>query len=225
MTPRRRRTRALLVAAMGATGLALFVACSFPDATFSDSDGSSPLPGDENTSAEGSTTSEAAAERDASEDVSMDVHVLIDGGDPDALIVKDDAGKVDASGCTTCDCDNDGFLNTTKMGCNTADAGPNDCDDNDMRTHPTQGFRPEKAEPPRNGDWNCSNAVEPFYKPNLKCTALAPGSGCDSAFGFEDAPACGEDGSFVQCKTVGGILGVLASCAVGARTLAKQACK
>lgn len=220
MKPRRRRG-ALVVAGMASCAVALIVACTFPEATFVPDDGT--RPGDESTG-EGSTVD---ADASAFEDVSNDVQgVLIDGGDPDALIVKEDGGKVDASGCTTCDCDDDTYWDTTKAGCNTPDAGPHDCDDKDSRTHPNQGYLLAKGEPPRNGDWNCVSGVEKFYNPNLKCTDLPAGSACDSAFGFEDNPACGATGTFVTCKSVGGVLGLLRTCAVGSRALdTKQGCK
>lgn len=216
----KRGRRAILVCGATASAIvALIAACTFPDPTFAPEAPS----GNDGSSAEGSTSDGAA---DALADVSDDVHVLVDGGDPDALIVKDAGAKVDASGCMTCDCDDDGYLDTTKTGCNTPDAGAHDCDDEDSRTHPTQGFLVDPAEPPQNGNWNCTGGVEKFYSAKVACTSLAPGAVCDSTFGFEDDPKCGATGTFVTCKSVGGVLGLLRTCAVGARALGtKQACK
>ena len=149
-----------------------------------------------------------------------------DAAVPDAPIVSDAGAKVDASGCTTCDCDSDGYSDLTKTGC--ADAGGvQDCDDTDSRSRPSQGFLVELGEPPRQGDWNCNGAVEKFYPPNTSCTALSPGAPCDATFGFKDNPACGATGMFVTCKSTGSPpLYVGGGCVVATQnTTTKQACK
>lgn len=208
---KRQRTALFIAATAVAAGLGVLASCSFPEVTFA--------PNDEGGNGEASTT-----------DVSEDVRVLIDGGDPDALIVKDAGQKIDPTSCEAgdCDCDKDQVRDTKKPGCTVeagVDAGPHDCDDTDSRVHPGQGPLVEKAAPPQNGDWNCSGKVEKFYEPNVKCTSLPAGSGCDAKFGFEDDPACGERGTYVTCKTVAD-LGVLQKCVVGGKSLNEtQACK
>src|SRR5690606_26428788 len=55
---------------------------------------------------------DGVAEEDASgEDAGTIVDAtVVDSPDYDALIVEDAGGRIDASGCTSCDCDNDTFL-------------------------------------------------------------------------------------------------------------------
>lgn len=216
----KRPSAVVVVGGITAFALGLIAACSFPDVAFAPAGGAS---GDEGGVPEGGSVDGSS---DASEDVSNDVRVLVDGGDPNDLIAKDAGKKVDASGCAVCDCDGDGYNETTKAGCGGADAGPNDCDDNDSRAHPGQTYLLDKAEKPRLGDWNCVNGVERLYAANVNCNTVTPGPTCDGTFGFEDATACGETGSFVTCKSAGGIAGLLQSCVVSARNVTqKQACK
>jgi hypothetical protein len=205
-----RRRKALLVVAAGAsTAIGLMVACSFPDVTFAPS----------SVTPEGSTP-----------DVGTDAFVLIDGSDPDALIVRDAGQAIDSSACqpSDCDCDKDDYKSAAKAGCVDAgvDAGPLDCNDFDSRYHPGQKFVPYKPTPPGTADWNCNNQVERLYESTVDCSKVAPGATCDGTFGFEDNPGCGDTGTFVKCKTSGGIGPVLATCIVDSRTLGEtQACK
>ena len=208
--------RVLVVASvLGLLGCAIGVACTFPTVEFRGGGG------------EGGTDGEGGADGgpDSTPDSPDDFRVLIDGGDPDALIVKDGGMKIDASGCTSCDCDNDGF-NVMRAGCQDA-GGAIDCDDTDTRSRPDQGYLFDKPEAPQFGNWNCTNGVEKLYKTNTICTALSPGGACDAMFGFEDDPACGASGNLVTCKSVGSPpLYIGGGCVVGAQNKAtKQACK
>jgi hypothetical protein len=210
MTPRRS-----LLAAFAAGALAsMFAACT-------DLSG---LSGDAVPISEAGADAAGDAATDAN--VGSDVQVLVDGAAPDALLDRDGGVKVDASGCTTCDCDLDGFYALTKPGC--ADAGgPDDCDDFDSRTRPDRGYNETPEEPPRNGDWNCSNGVEKFFQSNINCAAAARGPACDALVGFVNDPKCGATGTFVTCKSAGTPpLFLDGACVVGAQNLTTiQACK
>jgi hypothetical protein len=138
---------------------------------------------------------------DASADAIEEFVVLVDGSDPDALIVKDSGGgKVDAAGCTatTCDCDQDGYNDHGLAACVNS-PGPDDCDDQDKRTHPGQGFLEDPAAPPKNGDWNCVGGVEKLYPANVNCGLVDLGS-CATKQGFQSDPGCGELGTYVFCQ-------------------------
>lgn len=210
----RRRRAWFVVAAVDSTGIGLMVACSFPDVTFAPGSGGEAGPTNEGSASESGT----------------DASVLIDGSDPDALIVRDAGQAIDASGCqpSDCDCDKDNYKSAAKAGCVDAgvDAGPLDCNDFDSRYHPGQGFVPDKPTPPGTGDWDCNTRIDHLYAANLDCTKVNPGATCDGTFGFEDNPGCGESGTYVKCKTSGGIGPVLATCIVESRSLGTtQACK
>lgn len=213
MQSMRNRNKLFVAATLASVAAGLIVACSFPEVTFA------PV-----------GAGEDGGSSDATTDVSNDVRVLVDGADPAEQIVKDAGQAIDAAACAAndCDCDDDTYKDLTKAGCAPdagVDAGVTDCDDFDSRTHPNQGPLEDMPAPPRNGDWNCVNGLEKFYKPNIDCTKLSAGSACDSAFGFENDPACGKSGVYVTCKTVAD-LALFQKCVVGGQSLDKvQACK
>jgi hypothetical protein len=170
-------------------------ACTFPEVAFAPPGGADGGRSDANAEAgDGGDT-------DGSSSGDLDARVLIDGSDPDALIVHGDAGaKIDAATCgpSDCDCDGDGFKDTLKASCA---GGLNDCDDKDGRTRPNQGYLVDKPESPVFGDWNCSGNVEKLYVDGFSCSALAPGKACNDGFGLAEQPECGGFGTLVKCKT------------------------
>lgn len=210
---RRRNLRVLSISA--AIVVAAIAACGFPDVGFA------PAGGDG-----GPSTNEGGAET-SSGDAADDAKILVDGGDPDALIVRDAGQKVDAAGCASgCDCDGDGFNNNLKAGCNSG--GANDCDDEDPRSQPGRGFLIDKAESPQFGDWNCSGKLEPLYDELVDCTKLNPGkSTCDDKQGYAGAVGCGNFGTLIKCKTVPvPPLNLTSECVNGAMVpMTQQACK
>lgn len=211
-----RHKRALFCSfAMVVVTFAIGAACTFPDVSFAP-------PGATNTEA-GSSDGPVA---DGIVGTDFDATVLVDGSDPDALIVRDAGAKIDAAGCAAaeCDCDGDGFKATQKAGC---EGGLDDCDDHDERVRPNQGYLIATPEPPIFGDWNCSTAVEKLYPDGFSCSSLQGGTACNDAVGLEDQPACGGFGTLLKCKTEPvPPLNLTTRCVVGARTpMTQQACK
>lgn len=206
------RTRFALLVAVPIVGAAIAVACAFPSPSFQAVDGGGP------DSSGGDT---------GGNDGGSDAPAKFDGADPDALVSKDAGGKIDAADCTAdasaCDCDGDGFRDEKKAACK-IDASL-DCDDTDTRYRPDQKLNFEPPEAPRNGDWNCDGRVDTLYKPSVSCKNTAPGVECDSAFGFTDAPKCGDTGRYVECKTVCGLPIIGCECREGPADLThRQAC-
>jgi hypothetical protein len=212
--------RLRIVAAVAIVSLGAVWACTFPDVTF----GTAPIEPDEagtdssvpETGAPDAPPIEEEEEQDAGP-------ITIDGASLDALVVEDAGGKVDASGCVTCDCDGDNYNDLGKAGCAAA-GGANDCDDRDTRSHPNQGFVFNTAEPPRNGDWDCNNSVEKLYPEGASCAGLTLGLGCANIFGFtEPSVACGVQGTWIRCRKKPGLLAL--ACEVGEQKLETQLCK
>ncbi|CAN5914157.1 hypothetical protein BH11MYX4_BH11MYX4_61360 [soil metagenome] len=208
-----KRRALLLLVSTALCAIATAAACGFPDVGYATdpADGAPP---------------DALVAGDSG-DAAEDTKVVLDGGDPDALIVRDAGQRVDAATCQPddCDCDKDGFRSTLKAGC---EGGANDCDDNDPRAQPNQGYLLDKAESPLFGDWNCSTKVEMLYPENVDCQALSPGTKtCDQIAGFEGTVGCSNFGKVVKCKTVPvPPLNLTSACAVGAQfPNTQQACK
>jgi hypothetical protein len=205
-------------------------ACGFPDVTFGPENAGGTEAGANEGSAPDSTTSAVDStvtpRPDAPSDAPIDAHadasaevdadagagtesdadagpppVIIDGSTLDALVVDDAGGQVDASGCVACDCDNDTF---DRAGCG-AGSGPFDCDDNDTRYKPYQGYLADKPVLPKTGDWDCSGTVEKLFVENVNCGAISiasllGGKTCADIFGFQQPLACGEPGTWIRCK-------------------------
>jgi hypothetical protein len=136
----------------------------------------------------------------------------------DAITV--DAQKIDAAGCTTCDCDGDGYNAATCIA-GAVDAAAIDCDDTDPARHPNQDFvaTAPPADQSPSGDWNCSQLVEKLYPFNVSCTAFT--TACDMHSGFVGNPGCGMNGDHVTCKPGGLAL----TCLDGTKTKRTQSCR
>lgn len=209
-----------LLIILGSVSLAMGTtwACSFPEVTFGPPDELEAGVGDAEPGSDG-----AADAPDAFEEEHDAGPILIDGSTVDALVVVDAGGKVDAAGCASCDCDDDNYNDLDKDGCDGAGGAP-DCDDTDSRTHPNQGYLFDKAEPPRNGDWDCSGTVEKLWtNENTTCSGLTLGLGCSDIYGFTSPVACGEKGTWIRCKKRPGLLAL--DCIVDEQKLETQLCK
>jgi hypothetical protein len=185
------RKRILVAAAVG-SALGLAVACDFPNPVLVILDpGGPPSEAGPDTPAPANDGSARDADR---------IQGAFDGS-PDAIPIVTDAGHpIDASGCTTCDCDEDLF---DRADCDGGTSVPKDCDDNDPRYAPDQGFLAIKPDPGKSADWNCDRTVTPFYTANEVCGGLL--QNCAGREGFLGNPGCGEQGSYVFCVP-GGLL-------------------
>src|SRR4051794_17033824 len=129
----RRQALAGLVLAVSA-GLAVVGACGFPDADFF-ADGDSSTRAD---SPAGDAPSDAGGDAPA---IGANEDVDPNGKDKDASAYDPDAGnKIDAAGCTTCDCDGDKFLSQGVAGCTGGPGAVYDCDDTDPFINPAREF-------------------------------------------------------------------------------------
>ncbi|MDF2691860.1 MAG: hypothetical protein K0S65_243 [Labilithrix sp.] len=196
------------------TGVALLVfaaawSCAFPEVTFGPAE-------------DGAVDGAVDATNDAALEDPEPGPILIDGSSLDALVVADAGGKVDASECTSCDCDSDNYNDPDRDGC-APSGGQFDCDDIDSRTRPLQGFLFDKAEAPRNGDWDCNGKVEKLWNESTTCAGLTLGLGCPNIFGFTEPVACGEKGNWIRCKRRSGLLAL--DCEVDEQKLEVQLCK
>lgn len=131
------------------------------------------------------------------------------------VTTRDDAtATVDASGCTTCDCDNDMSL-VRDAGCALSNF---DCDDLDPLVNPGASFVSAAWSSPHvpAGDWNCDGVATKQYAFGKVCPFA------NNCFGqaFEGNPACGATADFFDCKQGAGSLCQKVN--LGPRT---QACK
>lgn len=173
------------------TGSALIAAaCTFPSVTFLEDRLGEPEGG-----SEGGADSpvDVAIEKVANPDVDPD------GGSTDASKLGDATAVIDAAGCKTCDCDEDGYDRVDPdAGCS---GGPTpDCDDTVAAINPGQRFFildpwPKGAKHPVVGDWDCSGQTTRQFEYNAQCKLLAVCSG-----GFTGNPACGESAPFLTCQ-------------------------
>lgn len=129
------------------------------------------------------------------------------GGDVDSGN-GDDGGNNSPTGCTTCDCDKDGY---DRPSC--GDGQGKDCNDNDPSVHPGAVFSESAT-----SDTDCSGKVEKAFAPNVACTGLV----CPAiSAGFTTDVGCGQSGTYVTCKEAVLVLG----CQVDTSMPRKQACK
>jgi hypothetical protein len=210
-----RRRRALLVSFV-ASAFAAAGACGFPEVSFqTGADGSTPEGGD----------APSQIDKDAAKDATDELPPDVDpnGKNEDASTRGDADTKVDAAGCTTCDCDTDNFFRRD-AGCNGGPGAVYDCDDTDTFISPNQSWVTDPVWPSTAHaipfDWNCSGAVEKQYFYGVRCTLLA---NC-AAEGFSGNPACGEEGDYIFCKD-SLILGLACEEDVPKRKRRVQGCK
>lgn len=201
-------TRALFFGASGlAIALAIATACGFPDPLI--------VPDDQ--------LVDTGVPADAADEPLPDGgELLIDGQSVDAFIVEDAGSKVeDAAGCDAiCDCDGDGFLRPEHAtACADSGKPATDCDDEDGRIHPNQGYLDiDPTGSSRNGDWNCMNGVEKLIPENHKCGDINLGT-CKGE-GFTGTTPCGQTGNAIRCVPVLGLF-----CETQAIVAPRQACR
>lgn len=202
----------------GALGAA--VACSFPDVSFKDGAGSQ-VDGEED-AAIISPPSDGPATVDA------DVPDVEPGETLDAASLI----PVDAAGCTTCDCDGDGYDRVDDAGCRRDGGGgkPVDCDDTIKAINPgntkwISNRWPTSSKHPVIGDWDCSGITE--KDPPSDVTACKPAAlglvGCANAYGFEGDPGCGEEGDGINCAPP--VIGLVGCNQIGVFSNTVQRCK
>jgi hypothetical protein len=144
---------------------------------------------------------------EGSTDSSTGADAFLDAAVTDAATRSDANTKVDAAGCTTCDCDKDGYFKRG-AGC---DGGPGtvyDCDDTDDFISPARGFVKDFTWTSSYSvvyDWNCSGMVERDYPTNLTCGGTVI-TGCTGGQGYKGAgPGCGQSDDYFECKGVNGL--------------------
>lgn len=141
------------------------------------------------------------------QDTPVDSGFLPDGApiDPTEGEIDSGAKQPDSGGCTTCDCDKDGY---DRPGC--GDGKGKDCDDNDPDTYPGATFGTSDK------DMNCSGQIEKAFTENVSCTGLT----CAAPSGFSGTTGCGKQGTFVTCKAI-----LIVGCAVDATEIKTQLCR
>ncbi len=205
-----RGLRPAFIVAVG--GVSAAVACGFPSVEFAPDGVSVPETG---TGDEGSL---------GGADAALPPDVDPAGKDRDAS-TYDGASKIDAAGCTSCDCDNDKFLSRNAP-CTGGPGTVYDCDDSDPGINPDIDNIDTSAWPSKTAtktyDWNCDGEVTKQYAYDINCNALQLGAQCSSIQGFTTDVPCGQTGTFVTCKS--GLFGLL-GCAPGPTEARRQACK
>jgi hypothetical protein len=207
----RRRLPAVVVAL-------LVGACTFPDVAYDAGEmpiEASPVetsvPDDAPTTSESGMTSEAgdvASGRDGTTDGPAQETSTFDAPPPDDVYVFEAAADAPA-------CDQDQDMALALGGA----CGGQDCDDEDPRAHPGQGYLTALPRATTMyGDWNCNHVIEKQFPTNVNCGASI--TNCDATSGFMDDPACGTAGMFVQCMTMNVIF-----CVVGSSSMQLQGCK
>jgi hypothetical protein len=194
------RRRALVAASSVAALFAIGAACTFPSVDFAGTDGGTDS-GNDTTSGGGDAAIDAP---------------LIEASTHDADTT------VDAEGCTSCDCDHDGFFaRTADGGCEGGPDSGYDCDDTDSFINQGRGFVDDfnwtskvHAIP---YDWNCSGAVEKAYPTGLKCAYAGILTNCVGGYGFTGDPACGTDGDYFECQDLGAFTGGCAAVKIDTR--------
>ena len=197
-----KRRRAFVVALVSTTiACAIGAACTFPDVAFAPADGGGGG-GEAGPDGNGGGTDSG---KDGSQGV-VDASV-IDSALVEAATRSDADTKIDAAGCVSCDCDNDGYF-SRDGGCEGGPGAVYDCDDSDKFISPAQGFVAEftwTSVHPLAYDWNCDGTVQRAYPTNLSCGGTII-TGCTGGQGFQGSgPNCGNSADYFECKGVNGL--------------------
>ena len=187
--------RVAIFGALLATAAVAFAACGFPDVEFApDSVNEAGVPTTLDASDDGSSAD--GGSKDAHDELPPDVDP--EGAAQDASTKGDADTTVDASGCTTCDCDHDGVFRVD-AGCAGGPGAVFDCDDTDTYL-PHQSFVADFTWPSKVHaipyDWNCDRKVDKQYRYDVKCGVLADCTGQ----GFSANPGCGIEADYIYCK-------------------------
>lgn len=210
------KRRGALVFAFVATTIvcAIGAACTFPDVAFGTADGGG---GGGETGPDG---------MGGGPDGAQDGPQGVDASTRDSALVEaatrsDADTKIDAAGCQSCDCDNDGYF-ARDGGCEGGPGAVYDCDDGDKFINPAQGFVADftwTSVHPLAYDWNCDGTVQRAYPTNLGCGGTIA-TGCTGGQGFQGSgPNCGNSADYFECKPVG------AFCAASKLDTRTQLCK
>lgn len=203
----KRRQGLVLACVVTLFACAIGAACTFPDVEFAPTGG-----GIGEAGADGSE--EGSADSSSGADASSDAALI------EAATRTDASENVDAAGCTTCDCDTDGFKERDG-GCEGGPGAVYDCDDGDRDIRPTQTFVDDfhwTSVHPVPFDWNCDGKVDKAYPTNLKCGGTVL-TGCTGGQGFKGDPTCGTGEDYFECKGVNGL------CAAAKVDTRNQICK
>jgi hypothetical protein len=112
-----------------------------------------------------------------------------------------------------CDKDKDGYR---AMSC-----GGGDCDDDDRRAHPDQGFLSDTPVAPTNGNWDCTGVVDKQTGVNGGLCSSRSSTTCSGNNGrFAGDPACGATDTIQICSWNGSSCTILTTI-----TSQKQGCK
>jgi len=204
MTSNRKRHLFLLLAI--GSGLAMAAACSFPDVTFAPDEPATEAGSDAPVTEDGG---DAMVVDTGLKPTPSNPDVDPDGGGREASTLDSAATTpVDVTGCTTCDCDGDGYNRfDLDAGCDGGGgAGGVDCDDTIEAINPGHAT----ANPPRfisniwptasthtpAGDWDCNGTVTYQYDYEAACGGLS----LKCAGGFVGKPPCGTTADFLTCQ-------------------------
>jgi hypothetical protein len=191
------RARWIVASALVCAGA--WTACGFPEVSFLP-DGLLDGGGEGSTTSDGSSGTDGATADGGSDAPPPPVNVE-DGGElQDAEVA--DVVIIDPTGCTTCDCDDDGY---DEQGCD----GGKDCDDLIAAINPDAGFKENIAWPSQHlpqFDWNCDGDAGKRFLYNGVCDLW------NCRDGFRGDPPCGKEELFIRCKPKIGVGGVQLGC-------------
>lgn len=195
----KRRRLFIVVSILAGVGCAIGAACTFPDVAFAPPGGAAGEAGSPD--GEGGSQSDGPTGSDGG---------ALDGSVIEAATRTDAEAKVDASGCVSCDCDDDSFF-ARDGGCEGGPGTVYDCDDSDKFIRPNQSFVGDFTWPSTVHsvayDWNCDGIVEKAYPTGLSCAGTVV-TGCTGGQGFMGSgPGCGTSADYFECKSMGTFCG------------------